>query len=142
MTTPCTHASGDSRGITSSGSRALANPASPLVMACATSSPTRLPEKLSATTCAAYAPMTLRLRPPRHFRIATVRMRCCTNTRVTLAIPMPPRTTMERPMRLRKPSTFARLFVIQFSMKWKVPMPPLRRCSWNSLPMPLANDRS
>ena len=40
-------------------------------------------------------------RPPRHLRIAMLRIFCCTNTRVTLDTPMPPRMTMTRPTRLR-----------------------------------------
>ena len=114
--TPCTHASGDSRGSTSSGSRALAAPASVVVMVFATGTPRSDPARPRPNTSATYAPMTFRLRPPSDFRIATVRMRCCTNTRVTLAIPIPPRTRMERPMRLRKPSTFESPADSQFSM--------------------------
>ena len=38
---------------------------------------------------------------PTHFRIAMLRSFCCTNTRVTLDTPMPPRISTTRPTRLR-----------------------------------------
>ena len=67
----------------------------------ASSTPSALPVSASSTTCSTYVASTCPAVAPRHLRMATLRIFCRTNTRVTLHTPMPPSTTMMKPTRLR-----------------------------------------